>query len=230
MAARPHAAHLRAVPARLGAETRPLAGRHCLGRESDLRRPAHPDQAGVQRPVAHAEFLCPLGDGLRTPLIGHHAVPARVIHLIALRNPAAVIRRVRTVTVNALNRQAVPVRGTHVVDKSVEHPPALAHLDSAAAIVRPVVGIRIRAAVPHVAEDHVKPRSSQLSSLWACRSQSVPAFRGKGAGFTPAALLAPPYKRHGHVANRPGSATIRARDVVTLIFSLHHPMLAQSEK
>jgi hypothetical protein len=96
---------------------------------------AHVCQNG---PVFEPKPLAPYDHGRGCTVLGHHYVGPLVAVLFFPGRPAAVLRRVRSVIVNPVQRVRWRRTAAHVREKRFVRPsPSIAHGDSAAAIVRP---------------------------------------------------------------------------------------------
>lgn len=100
-----------------------------------LKRPLK-RQPRSQRFVGYANDRGPLADRVRPAIEGQVMVPPRVVVLIGACRPSTIVRRIRTVVINAVERVVRRGTRTHVANKGRELVPRLADDDPA----RPIVG------------------------------------------------------------------------------------------
>ena len=106
-------------------------------------------QSHPQRAVWHACDSGQLGDCHDVSVPSHSNVSARVECLVGIRGPSAILRRVRTVVVDAVNRVLQRRSRSHVgVERGVVVP-ALADGNASAAVARIFVMLGIQASLPH---------------------------------------------------------------------------------
>lgn len=114
-------------------------------RKGGLRIPTgFADSAGNRVPV-ESGYLTPLGNGGGLAVMRQKVIAALVPGLNRPRNPTAVAGLVVPIIVDSVERVALGVLA-HVRQKVVEGAPALAHGDSAPAVVVKVGGFRVEAA------------------------------------------------------------------------------------
>ena len=111
--------------------------------EGDMERPTFL-QAFTQRVLVNAEFIGPVGQALRAPLERKPSVVSSVSILLAASRPRAVRRFVMTVVVVAFNGVLRRWPWTEVVVERLERmQPAVAHADTAAAVVMKLGVVRV---------------------------------------------------------------------------------------
>lgn len=115
----------------------------------------------------HTHFIGPFGQRHGAAMVLMVNVAASVCALVLWHSPYAVVRAVRTIVVNALNRVSCRRTCTHVFNEILKGAPALANDNAALAVIVKVLGSRIGAAV-----DHAGPDSMFARARCAMRAQS----------------------------------------------------------
>jgi hypothetical protein len=147
------------------------AARSGLGVKSNLEGDTI-SQAKKEGTVAYASAFGPLNKRLRDAVVGVKVRLPAVADLGAVLDPTAIARLIVAVIVDPVNRVLGTGAFSHVGAERLERvTPAVTHLDATTAIIREVVGLRIGAAINHLAPNPV----------FGCCGQSVPALIGAGA-------------------------------------------------
>lgn len=157
-------------------------------------------QAVVERVGVDAGTLGPLGERQPFAVVLNDSVSARVATLFAACRPSAVLRFVRSIVVDTINRMRRGRTRAHVTEEGGEIVPLGADRDAPAAVACVVGRVRVGAAVPHQCPDAVlgrlalvvesSPNSGQFLFAEAAAACAVAVSQGSGAWGRGSAALA----------------------------------------
>ncbi len=117
-------------------------------RQGSFYAPTVGAQSRPQRAVIHIEDARPFRHRLGAPVERNLSVPARIVRLFYMVRPSAVLGRVRTVIVDAVDRVLLRWASPHVFEERREVvAPTVTHPYSAASIIGELVVLRVVAAV-----------------------------------------------------------------------------------
>lgn len=109
----------------------------------------------LERVVFDAEFRCPISNQHRTAIECYRANVAPIALLFTTGRPAAIIRTISAVVIDAFDGMAKWTLA-HIGQEIIEVFPPLANRDSAAAVIVESAVVWIRAALPHVAPNIIE--------------------------------------------------------------------------
>ena len=121
-------------------------------------------QAPSKRAQRQTHAPRPIGQGFSDPIQCQQSVSGHVARLLCLRCPAAVVWLVVAIIVATINRIAHRRAWSHVCQERLERvEPALAHSDSASAVVLKSVCLRISATLKHLLPNAVFTTGTRLA-------------------------------------------------------------------
>lgn len=144
-----------------------------LGLKGPIDGPAASESV-VDHIARHTKALRPLCDRQREASMRQVSRTSTISSLLCLRGPSAVLRRVRSVVVNALNT-GTAWRLAHVVCKRIELTPSLTYGDAAATVVREPRRVRVAASIDKSAPDVMQARMrATVLELWIAGAGAWP--------------------------------------------------------
>jgi hypothetical protein len=155
-------------------------------------------------------------------------VSAPVQGLFRLGCPSAVLRRVRTVIIDAFNSQALLIAGVHILDKVGEVFPACAEGYAPVTVVMPIVGFGVGTSLAHGDPSIVKGRmplggavkfqQQTFRPFTVLSPVGVPHFRARS---TKSRMFAVQHIVVNRVADLPLITALRTSQCVTLADTGH---------